>query len=159
MLSLADSIPKLVVKAHNYLGAKNVCVSCIDKKASSLLTLLSVERIAIARALLRNPKVLLLDEVSSITIVSLCMHWLWSLGNLCAWFQLRESRARGTGSGSPWENHHRHCAPTLYYSKCRLHVSRVAKPAFSTANQTGSTQLLHQGWQGCWTGIARPAAP
>ena len=61
--SLGALTLRLVERAHSYLEDKNVStdISSDTKQSDDNLT---EERIAIARALLRNPKVLLLDEVS-----------------------------------------------------------------------------------------------
>ena len=64
-----DLIPRLVGREVNYLVVRNV-----SRFARILFALhphrFASERIAIARALLRNPKVLLLDEVRSAFVVS-----------------------------------------------------------------------------------------
>ncbi|KAF8987320.1 P-loop containing nucleoside triphosphate hydrolase protein [Cyathus striatus] len=56
-------IQRSEAKDHNSLVARNVRFFFISHFA--MLLTLCVERIAIARALLRNPKVLLLDEATS----------------------------------------------------------------------------------------------
>ena len=56
-----DSIPRLVERDLSFPVVRNVSLF-FQALRSNLIELFS-ERIAIARALLRNPKVLLLDEV------------------------------------------------------------------------------------------------
>ena len=60
--SLGALTLKSVERAHSYLADKNVSL-CTSSDVIRFI-FLSKERIAIARALLRNPKVLLLDEVN-----------------------------------------------------------------------------------------------
>ena len=60
--SLVGSTLRSVERAHSYLADKSVSVRISSD--DNRLIFLSKERIAIARALLRNPKVLLLDEVN-----------------------------------------------------------------------------------------------
>ena len=62
LISLVGLRLRSVERAHSYLVDKNVSV-CISSDDNRFM-FLSKERIAIARALLRNPKVLLLDEVN-----------------------------------------------------------------------------------------------
>jgi ABC-type ATPase involved in cell division len=57
---------RLVVKGPNFPVVKNVRLQFILRCISfTLIVIAFAERIAIARALLRNPKVLLLDEATS----------------------------------------------------------------------------------------------
>lgn len=62
LISLVGLRLRSVEKAHSYLVDKNVsiCISFDDNR----FIILSKECIAIACALLQNPKVLLLDEVN-----------------------------------------------------------------------------------------------
>ena len=60
--SLGGLILRSVERAHSYLVDKNV--SLRTSSDDNRFIKISIERIAIARALLRNPKVLLLDEVN-----------------------------------------------------------------------------------------------
>lgn len=62
----ADSILKSVAKVPSSQLVRNVCPQCTNllHTIDNIIT----ERIAIARALIRNPKVLLLDEVRHIII-------------------------------------------------------------------------------------------
>lgn len=61
-----DSIPTSVARALNCLAVRSVSLALDLICGGTVLCLrINEERIAIARALLRNPKVLLLDEATS----------------------------------------------------------------------------------------------
>lgn len=64
MIFVAVLTLKLVAKALNCRAVKSVCD--LNNSLNLISQYRRVERIAIARALLRNPKVLLLDEVSTV---------------------------------------------------------------------------------------------
>ena len=68
MLALADLIPKSVARAHSYPGAK-ISALLIKTRRNPVADI--TPQNAIARVLIRNPKVLLLDEVGTIFITSL----------------------------------------------------------------------------------------
>ena len=84
-----------------------------------------LERIAIARALLRNPKVLLLDEVSVLHAADIRFsHRIFTPGDICAGFELRESCAGRFGPSSEGQDD-RHCASFINHPECRPNVSRI----------------------------------
>jgi len=85
-----------------------------------------LERIAIARALLRNPKVLLLDEVRALLVrYALFSCRIFTSGDICAGFELRESCAGRSGPSSEGQDDDRYCASVVNHPECRPHVSRV----------------------------------
>lgn len=82
------------------------------------------ERIAIARALLRNPKVLLLDEVHPVLLLLFArLLTLSLLGYFCPRLKLGENRTTSIGSSSERPDNYCHRAPTVDHPKCGLHVS------------------------------------
>ena len=85
-----------------------------------------LERIAIARALLRNPKVLLLDEVRALHALDMRFpHWIFTPGDICAGFELGESCAGRSGPSGEGQDDDCHCASFVNHPECRPNVSRV----------------------------------
>jgi hypothetical protein len=86
-----------------------------------------LERIAIARALLRNPKVLLLDEVRAPHCHTYAFFScrIFTSGDICTGFELGESCASRFGPSSERQDDDCHCASVVNHPECRPNVGRV----------------------------------
>jgi hypothetical protein len=101
-------------------------------KFSNFLSNERSERIAIARALLRNPKVLLLDEVSVCLVNPFLVLTVYHFsGNFGTGHEFRESCTSCPRQGSYWSDHDCHRTPFVNDSERGSDVSLPYTPVFT----------------------------